>query len=63
MGASGTCWAIVNCALPVPGGSRCSSPQATSLSICCSAPMTIGARQITGVSLGTRKPVDMQRSP
>ena len=31
---------------PCRAACRCSSPQSNSLSICCSAPMTIGARQI-----------------
>ena len=65
--ASATCCAIVNCASPVPGGMSTimtsSSPQATSRSICCKALMTIGPRQIIGVSSGTRNPIDMQRTP
>ena len=44
--ASGTCWAMVSWASPVPGGMSTtitsSSPQATSRSICISACMTIG---------------------
>ena len=65
--ASGTCCAMVSCASPVPGGMSTtmmsSSPQSTSRSICCSALITIGPRQIIGVSSGTRKPIDMQLSP
>ena len=51
--ANGTFCASVNCASPVPGGMsmtrQSSSPQATSRSICCTAPITIGPRQIIGV--------------
>ena len=65
--ASGTCCAIVNCASPVPGGMSTtmmsSSPQATSRSICCKALMTIGPRQIIGVSSATRNPTDITRNP
>ena len=65
--ASATCCAIVSCASPVPGGMSTimmsSSPQATSRSICWSAPITIGPRQIIGVSSGTRKPIDMHLMP
>ena len=64
---SGTCWAMVNCASPVPGGmsttSTSSSPQSTSRSICCKADCTIGPRQIIGVSSATRKPMDMTLRP
>ena len=65
--ASGTRCAIVNWASPVPGGmsttSTSSSPQATSRSICSSALITIGPRQIIGVSSATRKPIDMTFTP
>ena len=65
--ASGTCCAIVSCASPVPGGMSTtrtsSSPQATSRSICVSAEVTIGPRQIIGVSSSTRKPMDMTLRP
>jgi hypothetical protein len=65
--ASATCWAIVNCASPVPGGMSTimmsSSPQATSPSICFRALITMGPRQIIGVSSGTRKPIDMHLMP
>ena len=61
--ASGTCWAMVSCASPVPGGMSTtmmsSSPQATSRSICLRALITIGPRQIIGVSSATMKPMDM----
>ena len=67
---SGTCCAMVSCTSPVPGGmsmmstSRSpSSPQATSRSICLSAPTTIGPRQMTGVSSSTMKPIDMTFRP
>ena len=40
-----------------------SSPQSTSRSICLSALITIGPRQIIGVSSGTRKPIDMHLTP
>ena len=65
--ASGTCWAMVSWASPVPGGmstTRTSSgPQSTSRSICVSAETTIGPRQIIGVSSSTRKPMDMTLRP
>ena len=65
--ASGTCWAMVSWASPVPGGmsttSTSSAPQSTSRSICVSADMTIGPRQIIGVSSSTRKPIDITFRP
>ncbi len=65
--ASGTAWAIVSCASPVPGGmstTRTSSaPHSTSRSICCSADITIGPRQMTGVSSSIRNPIDITFSP
>ena len=65
--ASGTCCAMVSCASPVPGGMSTtitsSSPHATSRSICSRAPITIGPRQIIGVSSGTRKPIDITFTP
>jgi hypothetical protein len=65
--ARDTCWAIVNCASPVPGGMSTimmsNSPQETSRSICWRALITMGPRQIIGVSSGTRKPIDMHLMP
>ena len=65
--ASGTRWAMVSWASPVPGGmsttSTSSSPQSTSRSICSSALWTIGPRQIIGVSSSTRKPIDIALMP
>ena len=65
--ASGTVWAMVNWASPVPGGmsttSTSRSPQATSRNICCRADTTIGPRQIIGVSSSTRKPIDITLTP
>ena len=65
--ASGTCCAMVSCASPVPGGMSTtrtsSSPQSTSRSICCSALITIGPRQIIGVSSAIMKPIDMHLTP
>src|SRR3546814_8925275 len=43
--------------------STSSSPHATSRSICSSALITIGPRQIIGVSSATRKPIDMAATP
>ena len=64
---SATRCAMVNCASPVPGGmstTRMSSaPHSTWPIICSSAPITIGPRQIIGVSSSTRKPIDMQDRP
>ncbi len=64
---SATRCAMVSCASPVPGGmsttSTSSAPQFTWPSICSSAPITIGPRQIIGVSSSTRKPIDMQDRP
>ena len=65
--ASGTCWAMVSCTSPVPGGmsmtSTSRSPQSTSRSIWVSAETTIGPRQMIGVPSSTRKPMDMARRP
>ena len=65
--ASGVCCAMVSCASPVPGGmsttSTSSSPQATSRNIWVMAEITIGPRQIIGVSSSIRKPIDMIFSP
>ena len=51
---SGTCCASVSCASPVPGGMSItrtsSSPHFTSRSICVERRITIGPRQIIGVS-------------
>ena len=64
---SGTCWAMVSCTSPVPGGmsmtSTSSSPQSTSRSIWVSAETTIGPRQMIGVPSSTRKPIDMALRP
>ena len=64
---SGTRWLMVSCASPVPGGmsttSTSSAPHSTWESICSSAPITIGPRQIIAVSSSTRKPMDMAFSP
>ena len=52
---SGTCWAMVSCTSPVPGGmsitSTSRSPQSTSRSIWVSARTTIGPRQMIGRAL------------
>ena len=52
--ASGICWASVSCASPVPGGMSTiitsGSPQSTSRSNLGQADITIGPRQIIGVS-------------
>ena len=65
--ASGTRCDMVSCASPVPGGMSTtmmsSAPQATWPIICSSAPITIGPRQIIGVSSSTRKPIDIAFSP
>ena len=65
--ASGVACAMVSWASPVPGGmsttSTSSSPQATSRSIWVIADITIGPRQIIGVSSSTRKPMDMTLTP
>ena len=64
---SGTCWAMVSWASPVPGGMSTtitsSVPHSTSRSIWVSAEITIGPRQIIGVSSSMRKPIDMTVSP
>ena len=60
VGASGACWAIINCSLPVPNVDQL-------------APINLTQHLLQrahdhrgtpdhGVSLGTRKPVDIQRS-
>ncbi len=60
---NGTCCAMVSCASPVPGGisttMTSSSPHSTSRSIWVSADITIGPRQIIGVSSSIRKPIDI----
>src|SRR6516225_11616228 len=62
VGASGTCWAIVNCALPLPGGmSMQLAPINLTQHLLQRAHDHRGAPD-RGVPLGTRKPVDMQRS-
>ena len=64
---SGTCCAMVSCASPVPGGMSTtmtsSVPHSTSRSICVSADITIGPRQIIGVSSSIRKPIDITGMP
>ena len=64
---SGTCWAMVSWASPVPGGRSTtrtsSSPHSTSRSIWLMALITIGPRQIIGVSSGTMKPMDITLMP
>ena len=64
---SGTCCAMVSCASPVPGGMSTtmtsSVPHSTSRSIWVSADMTMGPRQIIGVSSSTRKPIDITGTP
>ena len=58
---------MVSWASPVPGGMSTtmtsSSPQSTSRSICVSADITMGPRQIIGVSSSIRKPIDMTVRP
>ena len=65
--ASGIFWVTVSCASPVPGGrsstSTSSAPQSTSPSICSIARITIGPRQITGVSASRMKPSDITLTP
>ena len=64
---SGTCCAMVSCASPVPGGMSTTMtsrvPHSTSRSIWVSADITIGPRQIIGVSSSTRKPIDITGMP
>ncbi len=64
---SGTCCAMVSWASPVPGGMSTtitsSVPHSTSRSICVSADITIGPRQIIGVSSSIRKPIDITVRP
>ena len=64
---SGTRWAMVSWASPVPGGmsstSTSSGAHSTSLSIWVSADCTIGPRQIMASSSLTRKPIDMVLRP
>ena len=51
----------------MPGGMSTtmmsSSPQSTSRSICVKADITIGPRQIIGVSSSIRKPIDITLRP
>ena len=60
-------WHSVSCTSPVPGGrsikSTSSSPQATCVSICWSAPISIGPRQITAWPSSTIRPSDMAVTP
>ena len=64
---SGTRWAMVSWASPVPGGmsstSTSSGAQATSVSICDNALCTMGPRQIMASSSLTRKPMLMVLMP
>lgn len=64
---SGKFWLMVNWVSPVPGGMSMtitsSSPHWTSRSNCWMAPMTMGPRQMIGLSSGTRKPMDMHLTP
>ena len=64
---SGTCCAMVSWASPVPGGMSTtmtsSLPHSTSRSICVIADITIGPRQIIGVSSSIRKPIDITVRP
>ncbi len=64
---SGTCCAMVSCASPVPGGISTtitsSVPHSTSRSIWVIADITIGPRQIIGVSSSMRKPIDITAMP
>ncbi len=64
---SGTCWAMVSWASPVPGGMSTtmtsSVPHSTSRSIWVRAEITMGPRQIIGVSSSIRKPIDITVRP
>ena len=64
---SGTCCAMVSWASPVPGGMSTTItsrvPHSTSRSIWVKADITIGPRQIIGVSSSTRKPIDITFNP
>jgi len=62
VGASGTCGAIANCALPVPSGmSMQLAPINLTQHLLQRAHDHRGAPD-RGVPVGTRKPLDMQRS-
>ena len=58
---------MVSCASPVPGGMSTtitsSVPHSTSRSIWVSADITIGPRQIIGVSSSTKNPIDITAMP
>ena len=60
-------WLRVSCTSPVPGGrstiSASSSPQATWPIICCSAPISIGPRQITASPSFSIRPIDIIVTP
>ena len=60
-------WLRVSCTSPVPGGrstmSASSSPQATWPISCCSAPWSIGPRQITASPSLSMRPIDMSVTP
>gem|GEM_PF-5557641 len=63
---TGTRWAIVNCASPVPGGVSMIStssgsstvPHSASFNICVIADITMGPRQIIGESGSDKYPID-----
>ena len=66
--ASGTCWAMVSWASPVPGGMSTTStssvaPLDLAQHLGDGADITIGPRQIIGVSSSTRKPIDITLRP
>jgi hypothetical protein len=65
--ASGTCCAMVSCASPVPGGMSTTITSSVApgdlAQHLLSADITIGPRQIIGVSSATRKPIDMTLRP
>ena len=65
--ATVTFWITDSWASPVPGGMsrirKSSAPQSTSPSICSIAFITIGPRQMTGVSVSRMNPRDMSLMP
>jgi len=64
---TGNFWHRVICTSPVPGGmsitSASSSPQATCVINCCSAPISIGPRQTSACSSGSIMPMEMTFTP
>ena len=64
---SGTLWARLNCASPVPGGRSTirssNSPQRTSVKSCWIALCSMGPRQTTASPSGMRKPMLMTSTP